>query len=112
MQYNRSYSGSIVIDKEDALHGGPHPGIYTGKAYLQHWRKWKGREKTAVAKYAFIAAFRRAGTSFYMRSLQGYLNDESLSLIGPEERALLLIYGDLVCHRPDRAREKLAAFEK
>ncbi|WP_297612987.1 hypothetical protein [uncultured Sutterella sp.] len=111
MQYNRSYRGPIVIEEQDTLPDGPKPGVYSGRTYLKQWRKWKEKKKPVGARYAFIAAFRQAGAPIDLKTLRTCLNDRSLTLIGPEERALLLIYGDVICQRPQIAREKLAAFE-
>lgn len=111
MQYHRSYSGNIVIDPQDTLPDGPRPGVYSGRAYLKLWRKWRTKEKPLGAKYAFIAAFRQAGVPIDLKTLRTCLNDKSLALIGTEERTLLRIYSEIVCQRPQLAREKLTAFE-
>lgn len=111
MQYNRSYSGNIVIDPQDTLPDGPRPGVYSGRAYLKLWRKWRTKEKPLGAKYAFIVAFRQAGVPIDLKTLRTCLNDKSLELIGTEERTLLRIYSEIVCQRPQLAREKLTAFE-
>lgn len=99
MQYNRSYSGNIVIDPQDTLPDGPRPGVYSGRAYLKLWRKWRTKEKPLGAKYAFITAFRQAGVPIDLKSLRTCLNDKSLALIGTEERTLLRIYSEIVCQR-------------
>ena len=82
MQYNRSYSGNIVIDPQDTLPDGPRPGVYSGRAYLKLWRKWRTKEKPLGAKYAFIVAFRQAGVPIDLKTLRTCLNDKSLELIG------------------------------
>lgn len=112
MLYSRSYTAPIVIAREDSLPGGPKPGSYSGRQYLKAWRKWKAEERPLGAWYAFVCAYRQAGTTFDQRALKSCLKNKALTQIGPAEQALLVILSDVKALRFQTAAEGLKRFEE
>ena len=107
----RSYFGDIVLSPEEVAGSLFPAGRYEAKEFLRLCKKTKG-DRTADIQYAWLKAFRIAGTKADCSMLEQVLKDPRLAEVTDIERSLLRMLGHVYALRVEFVREHLWGFRE